>query len=126
VTTKRSGRWIIPKGKPEKRLPSYVAAAREAFQEAGVVGRISRQSIGRFKMRSRFAGTSAGWQLIEVFPLAVRRQKEDWLERNERSRRWLSLSQAAYTVHPRDLGRLIDTFDSLLKKPRPLRKRDLK
>lgn len=35
VTSRRTGRWIFPKGQPEKNEPGWGTAAREAFEEAG-------------------------------------------------------------------------------------------
>ena len=48
LTTRRSKRWIIPKGWPIKGLPPAKSAAREAFEEAGVRGRVGAKSIGLF------------------------------------------------------------------------------
>ena len=48
VTTRQSRRWIIPKGWPIKGLKPAKSAAREAFEEAGVRGRVAAKSIGLF------------------------------------------------------------------------------
>ena len=48
LTSRRSKRWIIPKGWPIKRLRPAKSAAREAFEEAGVRGRVEAKSIGLF------------------------------------------------------------------------------
>jgi 8-oxo-dGTP pyrophosphatase MutT (NUDIX family) len=70
VTTRGTGRWIIPKGHPEPRLKPHELAAKEAFEEAGVVGRVRPEAIGRYRIgkpkdRAREAVT------IEVFLLEV-------------------------------------------------------
>ena len=80
VTTRRSGRWIVPKGRPIKGCTPARTAKIEAFEEAGVSGAIARKSIGAFEMKSRFAGPKTKASRIEVFPLAVRRQHESWVE----------------------------------------------
>jgi 8-oxo-dGTP pyrophosphatase MutT (NUDIX family) len=41
VTSRGTRRWIIPKGWPQSGTPPHRAAAQEAFEEAGVVGKIS-------------------------------------------------------------------------------------
>ena len=43
VTSRETGRWVIPKGWPSKRLSDREAAAREARQEAGVTGTIKNK-----------------------------------------------------------------------------------
>jgi 8-oxo-dGTP pyrophosphatase MutT (NUDIX family) len=48
VTTRRSRRWIIPKGWPIKGLKPPKPAAREAFEEAGVRGKVAMKSVGVF------------------------------------------------------------------------------
>ena len=53
VTTRRTRRWIIPKGWPIKGLRSPKAAAREAYEEAGVSGRVGVKPIGTFTYERR-------------------------------------------------------------------------
>jgi 8-oxo-dGTP pyrophosphatase MutT (NUDIX family) len=48
VTTRRTKRWIIPKGWPIKGLKPSKTAAREAFEEAGVSGRVGAKPLGVF------------------------------------------------------------------------------
>lgn len=42
----RAGRWTFPKGRVEGDPSRAAAAAREAFEEAGVFGRVESQPIG--------------------------------------------------------------------------------
>jgi 8-oxo-dGTP pyrophosphatase MutT (NUDIX family) len=46
VSSRDTGRWVIPKGWPSKRMSDSAAAAREAKQEAGVTGKISKRIYG--------------------------------------------------------------------------------
>ena len=48
VTTRQTKRWIVPKGWPIKGLKPAKSAAREAFEEAGVRGRVGARAIGHF------------------------------------------------------------------------------
>jgi 8-oxo-dGTP pyrophosphatase MutT (NUDIX family) len=48
VTSHETGRWIIPKGWPAKGKPLHKSAAREAREEAGVVGSVERRPLGVF------------------------------------------------------------------------------
>jgi 8-oxo-dGTP pyrophosphatase MutT (NUDIX family) len=58
ITTRGKGRWSIPKGWPMKGRKPRAAAAVEAFEEAGVIGKIARRSVGNFK-HSKTVGSKA-------------------------------------------------------------------
>ena len=60
VTTRQSRQWIIPKGWPIKGLRPAKSAAREAFEEAGVRGRVGAKSIGLFSLQ-KDAGREWRW-----------------------------------------------------------------
>jgi 8-oxo-dGTP pyrophosphatase MutT (NUDIX family) len=49
----RSGRWTFPKGNAEPGLTHAQAAALEAFEEAGVHGRIEEAAFARYTRRKR-------------------------------------------------------------------------
>ena len=46
VSSRGTGRWVIPKGRPESKLTPHASAAKEAEEEAGVLGATEYQSIG--------------------------------------------------------------------------------
>jgi 8-oxo-dGTP pyrophosphatase MutT (NUDIX family) len=74
VTTRGTRRWIVPKGWPIKGLSPVKSAAREAFEEAGVTGRIGAKPIGFFaydKLRDEAGGTTICE--VKVYPLLVKR-----------------------------------------------------
>src|SRR3546814_14538357 len=41
--------WVIPKGWPKKGRTGWRTAEEEAYEEAGILGRISQASIGRYR-----------------------------------------------------------------------------
>src|SRR5436189_6410115 len=84
VTSRETRRWIIPKGWPQKGKAPHHSAAREAFEEAGVVGAVGRRSVGSFAYEKRFENGRAVICEVHVFPLKVRRQNEQWPERRQR------------------------------------------
>jgi 8-oxo-dGTP pyrophosphatase MutT (NUDIX family) len=49
VTSRDTQRWIIPKGWPHKGKAPHDSAAREAFEEAGVLGVVEKRSVGSFR-----------------------------------------------------------------------------
>lgn len=52
VTSRGTRRWIIPKGWPMKGKKAHRAAEREALEEAGAKGRVSRLPIGSYESGS--------------------------------------------------------------------------
>jgi 8-oxo-dGTP pyrophosphatase MutT (NUDIX family) len=107
VTTRDSGRWVIPKGWPKKRKSPCATAASEALEEAGVVGKVGRASIGSYSYKKRLKGGAVIACEVRVFPLKVKRQQKSWLERGEREIQWFSRTKAAKAVRDRALGAII-------------------
>jgi 8-oxo-dGTP pyrophosphatase MutT (NUDIX family) len=106
ITSRGSGRWVIPKGWPTKRLKDHKAAAREAEQEAGVLGKVKSKPIGNYTY-PKTDGASAQSLRVAVFLLSVRRERRRWPERDERRRAWFPLHKAAKEVSEPELRTLI-------------------
>ena len=96
ISKKRSKRWGIPKGRLEPDLSFAENAAKEAFEEAGVIGDISPTSIGMFRGSKRTANPRMQ-QTIEVwvYLLEVTETLPDWPEKQKRKTRWVSCEVAA-------------------------------
>ena len=111
VTTRQTRRWIIPKGWPIKGLRPPKAAAREAFEEAGVTGRIGVRPLGSFAYDKALdeAGRLATCE-VTVYPLLVKSQSEVWPEVEQRMTQWVEPSKAAVMVKEPELKALIATF----------------
>jgi 8-oxo-dGTP pyrophosphatase MutT (NUDIX family) len=111
ITSRTRRRWIIPKGWPIKGLKPRKAAAREAYEEAGVRGSIADKPIGRFAYDKQPDGGGAVIPCeVVVFPLAVKHQSKDWPEIAQRETRWISASQASSFVDEEGLVPLLDSF----------------
>src|SRR4029077_17032681 len=78
VTSRETRRWIIPKGWPHKGKAPHPSAVREAFEEAGVVGRVARHPVGSFAYRKRLRSGRVVVCEVHVFPLRVRHQTKLW------------------------------------------------
>jgi 8-oxo-dGTP pyrophosphatase MutT (NUDIX family) len=107
VTSRETRRWIIPKGWPKKGKSARQSAAREAFEEAGVIGRVSRRAVGSFSYEKRLKNGGTVECEVRVFPLHVKRQSREWPEKQERKVKWLSAAKAAKKVDEPTLGELI-------------------
>jgi 8-oxo-dGTP pyrophosphatase MutT (NUDIX family) len=107
VTSRGTGRWIIPKGWPMKHKAPHVAAAREALEEAGVVGQIGKQPIGSFSHEKQLKQGSVVVCEVHVFPLEVTHQRKTWPEKGKREVQWFSPSKAAKVVQQPVLSKMI-------------------
>jgi 8-oxo-dGTP pyrophosphatase MutT (NUDIX family) len=107
VTSRETGRWIIPKGWPHKGKTPQRSAVREAFEEAGVVGAVSKIPIGTFIYQKRLAKGGPVNCEVRVFVLKVKSQRKVWPEQREREVRWFSATAAAKIVREPELGVII-------------------
>ena len=107
VTSRETQRWIIPKGWPKKGKSPYHSAAREAFEEAGVVGAVAKRSVGSFSYEKQLKNGGAVVCEVRVLPLEVRRQNKQWPEKQERVTKWHSASQAVEKVKEPKLSAII-------------------
>ena len=106
VTSRDTGRWIIPKGWTSKRIKDCKAAAREAREEAGVKGKILREAIGTYRYIKRELGNGALVE-VRVFLLKVSKRCKRWPEKRERRRAWFDIEDAASRVSDPELSILI-------------------
>jgi 8-oxo-dGTP pyrophosphatase MutT (NUDIX family) len=111
ITSRKTGRFIIPKGWPMKGRSDADAAALEAREEAGVVGKVRRKPIGSYTYWKRLVDE---FRLVEVhvYLLKVSRQLETWQEKQSRQMAWLSPTDAALLVDEPQLVALIQDFET--------------
>ncbi len=102
ITTRGRGAWMIPKGWPMRRREAHESAAAEAYEEAGVIGRVSEEALGAFGYAKR-----AGRYRVSVYRLDVECVLDVWPERRARRRAWFDAVEAAILVANPELARLI-------------------
>jgi 8-oxo-dGTP pyrophosphatase MutT (NUDIX family) len=108
VTTRRRHDWIIPKGWPIRDLTPAATAAREAYEEAGLIGTVaSDEPLGFFRYRKRRNARRILEFEVSVFLFAVERQLRKWPEKSERETRWFTPKDAAALVTPTGLADLL-------------------
>lgn len=108
VTTRRRRDWIIPKGWPIRNLTPAATAAREAYEEAGLLGTVvSDAPFGVFRYaKQRNARRTLAFE-VSVFLFTVQRQLRKWPEKAERETRWFAPEDAAALVGPAGLAELL-------------------
>ena len=103
VTSRNSRSWSLAKGNIDRALGPVETARREAFEEAGVRGRMATTAIGHYDHRK-----SAGGKFrVRVFKMHVREQLSTWPEKKERRRRWVPVKLALKLIANPSLRRLI-------------------
>ena len=110
VSSRETKRWIIPKGWPMKGRKPHAAAAQEAKEEAGLLGKIVKEPIGHFHYVKNMRDGAAQLCRVDVFPLEVEKQRKSWPERDQRITRWFALEEAAELVREPELIALIRAF----------------
>lgn len=111
VTSRETGRWVVPKGWPIAGLSAAEAAAKEAWEEAGVTGEVDETCVGLFsytKVLGRERGVPC---VVAVYPLRVTGTSDRFPERSERKRRWFAPKKAAKKVAEPELSALLAGFD---------------
>jgi 8-oxo-dGTP pyrophosphatase MutT (NUDIX family) len=124
ITSRDTGRWIIPKGWPMKGRKDHEAAAQEALEEAGVVGRVNKTPLGSYVYWKR---QTDHFELcsVTVYLLSVDRHRKTWLEMDQRKATWFTIDEAAALIQDRGLSTIIRGLlpEALASPMRPRNKR---
>lgn len=117
ITSRGTGRWIIPKGWPVDGKTPNEAALTEAWEEAGVKGKVSGQCLGLFSYQKNINDEDDLPCVAMVYPVLVDTLADDYPEKGQRRRKWVSQKKAASLVHEPELARILKAFDpKLLRK----------
>lgn len=119
VTSRERGRWILPKGWPIRGLEDADAAATEAMEEAGLLGRIGRRPIGRYVYDKRFPGRIET-VTVDVYPLRIERRLELWPEKGQREIGWFTPGEAAANAGDRSVADLVLRFAARAPQDEPV------
>jgi 8-oxo-dGTP pyrophosphatase MutT (NUDIX family) len=110
ITSRETRRWVIPKGWPMPGHSAAECAAQEAYEEAGVRGKMTADAIGQYGYSKRLRGRTKKRFRVDVFAMEVTEVLDLWPEAHERTRQWLSPAEAAVHVNEPELATLIRTF----------------
>ncbi|MEL7527494.1 MAG: NUDIX hydrolase [Pseudomonadota bacterium] len=107
VSTRDTGRLILPKGWPETDKQDHETAATEAYEEAGVVGKTDPHALGTFRS---YKGQSDGSKVptrVLVFKLQFEKQLKKFPELGQRQCLWLPFSEAVNQANENSLKRFL-------------------
>ncbi|HLO85639.1 MAG TPA: NUDIX hydrolase [Nostocaceae cyanobacterium] len=102
ITNRKGQKWVIPKGGLCKGMSAPDSAAKEAWEEAGVVGQVNTHKLGVYQYRKR-----GNTYRVNLFLLPVDTVLEDWPEAQQRERQWLEVNQAVELVEETALKRIL-------------------
>ncbi|OYW54325.1 MAG: hypothetical protein B7Y80_10300 [Hyphomicrobium sp. 32-62-53] len=103
VTSRRSGRWIVPKGSLVPGETPRRSAEIEAFEEAGVEGVADAEPIGSYRTIKK-GGMTRRVVEVDLYPLRVTKQHDTWMEQDRRHRHWVLLREAKRLLSDREVG----------------------
>jgi 8-oxo-dGTP pyrophosphatase MutT (NUDIX family) len=106
VTSRDTGRWVLPKGWAEDDLSGSKLAEKEAFEEAGIIGAVAAAPIGAYGYEKRLPKHRCRPCYVAVFTMRVKQELDDWPERRQRQRQWFKLTEAAGLVQEPELADL--------------------
>lgn len=105
ITARKSDRWIIPKGYVERGLSAAESAAKEAYEEAGLIGNVHGVHIGEYRYRKFGKGFS-----VKVYPMYIETMLEEWDEMHLRQRRVVTPGEAFDMLYHDELKALVSVF----------------
>lgn len=111
VTSRGTGRWIIPKGWPVDGKTPAESALTEAWEEAGVIGRVTGPCLGLFSYHKLLPEAGGLPCVAMVYPVRVKALADDFPEAGERRRKWMRPKKAAAKVDETELAQIMLGFD---------------
>jgi len=105
ITAIKSKRWIIPKGVVDQGLSPQESAAKEAMEEAGIIGKVGSKMIGMYQY-DKWGGTCK----VKVYPLYVEKLLNHWEEKGVRQRKVVSPAEAVEMVQQKGLRDIMKRF----------------
>jgi len=96
MTSRDTGRWVIPKGWPMTRKCAHEVAMQEAFEEAGVV--VEPETLGAYTYPKVLRDGVQVVCKVQVYALEVTNMMKNFKEKGERRIEWVSFDEAAGRV----------------------------
>ncbi|MDE4134048.1 NUDIX hydrolase [Phaeobacter sp. QD34_3] len=113
ITSRGTGRWILPKGWPIPGRSLAQSAAIEAWEEAGARGVPLDQCLGEYAYEKWRRELTPLPCVVRVYPVLVTGLQDNFPEQAERQRAWKSPRKAAALVQEKGLQGILAGFDPL-------------
>jgi 8-oxo-dGTP pyrophosphatase MutT (NUDIX family) len=107
ITSRETGRWVIPKGWSKSKKKPHQVALLEAWEEAGVRGRVRKEPFGHYSYEKKLSGDERVPCSVQVHLLSVSDLHKDFPEKGQRLLAWFSPTDAARAVNEPELQELL-------------------
>ena len=124
ITTRETRRWSLPKGWAIKGLKPHEVAAREAWEEAGVVGKAKKKAYGRFTYVKTLKSGKNVAAFVQVHLVSVSRMDDHYPEVGQRVLSWMSPLEASGLVDEPELKHLLGSLHRQLRKTSSAQERE--
>ena len=107
VTSRTSKHWILPTGKYERKHSDKGVAILEAFEEAGVVGKLDKAFCETFTYKKSGSGRK---RRIKLYLMQVTKIQKKWPEKKQRKRELIPAKSIKSQVSDKVLAKKLDKF----------------
>ena len=111
LITSSHGRWLLPKGWPMDDRSDAKAAQQEAWEEAGVNGKVVSAPLGLYSYNKVQDDAPDFPCLAVVYAVKVKSLSKDFPEAGQRRLKWVGRKKAAKLVDEPELSRILRDFD---------------
>lgn len=105
ITTRDRQGWVIPKGGIVNGMSPPASAAKEAWEEAGVIGQVDVNELGTYEYRKQ-----GKIYRVKMYLLPVEMVSDIYPEASKRYRQWLDATQAIKIIKRDALKRILKSF----------------
>lgn len=105
ITSRSNGCWIFPKGNPLKKKQGFKAAEAEAFEEAGIEGKICR----KVPFTTSYT-TKKNTYRLTLYPMEVKKIYKRWPESRERKRKVVAIEKACSLLEYKSLQKCLQSW----------------
>lgn len=123
ITSRDTGRWVIPKGWHMPGKQPHAIAEREAYEEAGIRGKATVEPIGYYTYMKKMRGGHKVPTRVQVHALEVKSLLKEFPEKGTRRLEWVSCEEAASRVDESELKSLFAEFAEMAQAPAPAMKK---
>ena len=109
ITNTNATRWQVPKGNIDPFETPIQAAAKECYEEAGIIGEVHHRPVGNWIYSKR-----GMLYIVDVYPLHVTEILTTYPEHGMRERVWVEARRAGKQVKDHGLRELVDTLPLFL------------
>ena len=111
ISSRGTGRWILPKGWPMDGKTPAEAALQEAWEEAGVIGKVVSAPLGLYSYQKVQDHANDFPCIAVVYAVKVKSLSKDFPEAGERRVKWVGRKKAAKLVDEPELSQILRDFD---------------